>query len=426
MDCPTIAPLKTALLAAMAFLSIFLSSTACDNCGEVTPIDDVGGHDATVSDAGDDTDNGDAIDLGGDTHGTADTGDATDGDASEDTDTGDDPDDLFTTGCVPVSENIAIIEYEIAASSDSYMIVPYVEDEEETFDPLSITTPTGAFIDLHGDNSFQLYGLEYPETQWLNPMVFPPAPNFDDQFETGIHTLELSSEASRVCYYLIEDRAPSTTLDLNIYLVGLDELDLSSGTADSHGDFQEVLSSVDTIFGQADLSIDNVRYFDLPQDAVEAYRVIHDYYDLYELIAHSQSPGDGRDDKLSLNIFVVERFTDGTVGLAMGIPGAAGLHESHVSGLGISGEYIGIDGDHNLFTGVVMAHEIGHFLGLFHTSETDGVHFDNLDDTPECDNINQSWNCPDAQNLMFPWADFDTTELTQDQGYVLSVNPLTR
>jgi hypothetical protein len=33
---------------------------------------------------------------------------------------------------------------------------------------------------------------------------------------------------------------------------------------------------------------------------------------------------------------------------------------------------------------VVLMHEIGHFLGLFHTSESSGVVLDPLTDTPEC------------------------------------------
>ena len=34
--------------------------------------------------------------------------------------------------------------------------------------------------------------------------------------------------------------------------------------------------------------------------------------------------------------------------------------------------------------GRTLAHELAHFLGLFHTSEADGRVYDALEDTPEC------------------------------------------
>jgi hypothetical protein len=51
----------------------------------------------------------------------------------------------------------------------------------------------------------------------------------------------------------------------------------------------------------------------------------------------------------------------------------------------------------------VIAHELGHFVGLRHTSEWDGV-TDVLSDTPVCTDLADKTlsRCPDASNLMFP------------------------
>ncbi len=50
--------------------------------------------------------------------------------------------------------------------------------------------------------------------------------------------------------------------------------------------------------------------------------------------------------------------------------------------------------------GLTMLHEMGHFVGLFHTSELNRKTVDPLTDTPPC--TIPSGPCPDAMNLMFP------------------------
>ena len=73
-------------------------------------------------------------------------------------------------------------------------------------------------------------------------------------------------------------------------------------------------------------------------------------------------------------------------------------------------------------TAVVMAHETGHYLGLFHTQEgsfrgNSGI-YDNIKDTPDDPN-------GAAANLM-NYTVGTSTSLSQGQGYVMRNNPSVR
>jgi len=70
-----------------------------------------------------------------------------------------------------------------------------------------------------------------------------------------------------------------------------------------------------------------------------------------------------------------------------------------------------------------LLHEMGHFAGLAHPSEADGVTFDLLQDTPECKAADQLLCGPDggANNVMFLAGDESTLPwtLTPNQAWVL-------
>jgi hypothetical protein len=48
--------------------------------------------------------------------------------------------------------------------------------------------------------------------------------------------------------------------------------------------------------------------------------------------------------------------------------------------------------------GMTMVHELGHFMGLFHTTEQARTYHDPIDDTPECTTADA---CPDGNNIKF-------------------------
>lgn len=144
-------------------------------------------------------------------------------------------------------------------------------------------------------------------------------------------------------------------------------------------------------------------------------------------------------DTESLNLFFIADFlgSGGTLGIAAGIPGA------FVQGTAGSGVTMSVDAHKNVggdvdttLLGETMAHEVGHQLGLFHTTEAGGDSHDVIDDTPECrqgtydsngDGELTAEECEDADgaNFMF-WTAGDSPQdgMTATQALVLNRSPL--
>lgn len=177
---------------------------------------------------------------------------------------------------------------------------------------------------------------------------------------------------------------------------------------------------------------------------------------LYVNTAANQNPD-------ALNIFIASSydplsFSAGLLGISSGIPGLPGYVGTKSAGMtvfiethrstGSAGSRLS-DADLR-FLGNTMAHEAGHFLGLFHLNESPGGTFldprtrDPLVDTPFCDLVfantggffptdveisecqGVSFNQSGAKNLMFWQGDgvTDQSQLTGEQGWLIRKHPL--
>ncbi|MEC7086966.1 MAG: hypothetical protein VXW83_06090, partial [SAR324 cluster bacterium] len=145
----------------------------------------------------------------------------------------------------------------------------------------------------------------------------------------------------------------------------------------------------------------------------------------------SEMVSKGNEDKV--NLFFITDYTDAAyLGNAAGIPGSQGLKGSH-NGVLINLSAHKTGGSlNNQLLGETAGHEMGHFLGLFHPSESAGTLFDPIADTPQCPLSQNSNNdskltaeeCGQqygADNLMFwdSWENGNQDNLTEGQVYVL-------
>lgn len=117
------------------------------------------------------------------------------------------------------------------------------------------------------------------------------------------------------------------------------------------------------------------------------------------------------------------------LGMSAGPPGTARMEGTSKGGLVVSA----MDLEHTpKEVSRILAHELGHFLGLFHTTEKKGTTADLLPDTPVCEHdddgngVHNSAECKDAgfDNMMWWTMGAPKSEFTPDQKWVLRHHPL--
>lgn len=199
-------------------------------------------------------------------------------------------------------------------------------------------------------------------------------------------------------------------LDIDFYFVP--GLGLTSVTAPNSPDFSDFTDALDSVLGGADISLGELRYFDVSGGS---YNDISGAAEIYELLAESNLGSERR-----LNVFLIDEFDVPNVtlfGYASHIPGPALASGTPQSGVILTSAFIE-DGD--AWSAAALAgHEISHYLGLRHTSEEGGVVHDPLLDTSISCSASTCW----STNLMDP-SGFENYSLTEDQRYVLLRHPL--
>ena len=296
------------------------------------------------------------------------------------------------------------LDFTLPAGAIGFYIAPFLKGSG-TLIPTTLRTPGGT-IDIPNDYSFLAINHEILGN--LAPLLFPAsdAAGFRDAFGPGEYSLTVDTDASEVCYYVIPKTSVGTELDINLYFVGIPGMTATSAASDA--DVAQVVDVVEAIYERMGVSARVANYFEASPEVAERYTMIRDFNDVYNLVATSEPPGDTAAENLSVNVFLIQDFNiaeaPGLLGVSTGIPGVAGLHGNSGSGLVFSAATLGSD---NGQLGQTMAHEIGHFLGLRHTTEHYASEYDPITDTPECGSLQFNFLpelCPDIDNFMFAFA----------------------
>jgi hypothetical protein len=268
--------------------------------------------------------------------------------------------------------------------------------------------------------------------------------------------------------------APSTgTLDVGIYLVGSNGYTSATAAADAATPatpMGRMIQTLEGLLGKGGLCLGTITFYSVPSWAQSAYATTIDAdktdpcSTLNQMFANLSQPGN------AVNFFLVSSITStskgGTtvVGVDGTIPGPSGAGGTIHSGAAVSTVDLRA-GSANCLAGSVnfggcgadrvayiAAHEAGHWLGLYHTTEELGDAFDPLADTAMCpcatcrpptaknacspptsatsyqmmvSDCTASTSCGGGDNLMF-WlfGASSTGNLSAQQGQVMRGNPV--
>ena len=316
--------------------------------------------------------------------------------------------------------------FEVPSNGISFMLGTFM-DNNSVVGFYSLTDPDGTNI---LSSSSALYNFSSGRTGGYGfaSVLVPHTTNFSAK--AGTWTFKNYSN-DRVKITLRTGSTPSAaTITVQPYI---------TGTTWSANDIASALSVMSTIYSQNGITLSVKDTITISESQYAT--VSSSFIDSTTSALVSQGSED------TVNLFFVEdqpSSETAILGVSAGIPGTMSIASSwngvinylsaHATGSTLNSQVLG----------ETVAHEMGHWLGLFHTTESAGVSFDPLSDTAQCpisldgdsDGKVYAEECDGygADNLMF-WTTWSTSsqasgktqeKLSTEQQYILKYSPIAK
>jgi hypothetical protein len=335
-------------------------------------------------------------------------------------------------------------------SASSFMLIADGGNTTADIDIDSLNNPTGGVMitpsftdqDPIGRNELQ------NASDTLASGIFPHTPHYsisNGAYPFRVRSFKAASNTHVTAIINHRTNPAGGTLSVNLIFCGIP--DINSSNALNNSNFQVLFGEFMRIYALVNISIEVAGLFDCaPADAGRLTFLNPLNGELGDLVANG-----GRISNNAMNFFFVQGFENqpGFLGITAKIAGPAILQGTRYSGV-VTTTLDGPIGDLTqadlVMQGATMAHEGGHFMGLYHTTERFGTGAtgtglpawelaDPINDTPACpvandvnqDGVVSATECLslDGRNLMFWLAEdgIDQDQLTDGQKLVLHRHP---
>ena len=266
------------------------------------------------------------------------------------------------------------------------------------------TSGTGAYIWIPGD---EVFSPTLPNTDHTDVQLEPGGGTY------SFRLYRYSGTATTIKVRAIVERRPGNTgsvgnLDLDVWLAKV--ITPKAATAATDTRLQATLSAIDAILAQAGIHLGDIRYHDVTDPTYDDV-TDPEFGPMLQLTSAVTTP--------RLNLFFVRTALGGGV---LGV--AATLAGPRINGTQLSGVMSLYDGGYTSnFIGLVSAHEIGHFLGLYHTAESNGAN-DFINDTNNCPATGTNAGClTSGGGYLMHWQAVGGSNLSAAQRMVIRGHP---
>lgn len=331
------------------------------------------------------------------------------------------------------------VTFTVPANTLSFGVTLESEDADSSYP---------AVVSLQGPNKKALYDLFNPldsamrySSPSISPtgFIYPNSPALN--LSPGEYTLSVgASKRANVKVTLhIKSGSPVAQERLPLTLWFLDNSYYRAEDARADPAFQRAVARMQTIYMNAGILIDEVNYRNVSGTVASEYGVFDPAKVPVGRVIGLALEGE---ETSGANIFFNDQLLqdNGSVlyGISAGLPGPPALNDSPTLGV-----FVALDihfPQEDLLDeeelAATMAHELGHYLGLFHLSEADGSAHDPLRDTAECHGSRdtdrsgtlsgQECGAAAATNLMFwtPAKGFMQDRISDEQRWVIHRNPV--
>lgn len=303
---------------------------------------------------------------------------------------------------VEVPSDAISLTIEALGTSGTYGLGELIGPGDKVYENTALT---GDYIWQPGA---EVFSTTVPNTDRTNVQLVPGGGTY------RFRVRRLSGNAPSVQVRTIVELRTGTIaslLDLNVWLADGLSVDAASAPADTR--LQAILGQLDAILGQESIRLGDIDYYDVGDPAYDDVTSANEFSQLLRTTSAATAT--------RLNLFFVETaLGGGVVGVSATI---SGPKRNGTTLSGVMSKYTGFSTN---VIGLIAAHEIGHFLGLYHTVEQNGLH-DFIDDTAECPATGTDSVCPqEGGDYLMHWQAVGGTDLTGGQGLVLRAHPLLR